>query len=507
MPLECATGEEASCPPPMCASDDACPPAAACADPRCLEGVCVYAADDARCAAGERCDPERGCFGVPDPPDAGSDAGSDGGSAADAGSGDAGGSDAGPGDAGAPDAGLPAGPLQLGSPFQDVGLAIAASADGDLYVAGSTFGSTWDGSHMGNGDAVVLRLSPDGALRWARRLGTGAMEEARGVALGPGGAVYVTGTTAGDLAGSTRGGSDLFVAAYDPDGTRRWLAQDGTAGDEIAHALAVDAAGVAYVVGETTGSLDGTPAGPYDYFVMRFEATGTRTWARQDGTDQPERARAVAIDPASGDVVVVGETSGALAGPTGGNQDVLVMRYTASGGRTWMRQRGSLGSDIGHGVALLGGAIYVGGSTTAPLDGETLAGATDALLQRWDLDGTWRWTRLVGTATSDTVTAVCAASAGPAVFPVGAVSADLHGEVGAGSNDLAALRFDAAGARQWTRLIGTADPDSARACAWDPGRGFLYVLGNTSGVLGPVGFGGIDLAIVRFDAAGVASPR
>lgn len=48
-----------------CDADAACPSSAACALPRCLDGVCLNLGDDAACGASEYCDPESGCR--PDP--------------------------------------------------------------------------------------------------------------------------------------------------------------------------------------------------------------------------------------------------------------------------------------------------------------------------------------------------------------------------------------------------------------------------------------------------------
>jgi hypothetical protein len=78
---ECAGGDPATCPPAECAVASGCSPPALCARAECTTaGICFDVPDHERCAAGELCDPDRGCVSV-----AGTDAGIDAGTTPDAG--------------------------------------------------------------------------------------------------------------------------------------------------------------------------------------------------------------------------------------------------------------------------------------------------------------------------------------------------------------------------------------------------------------------------------------
>jgi len=57
----CSERDRSSCPAAECMMDAECVPATSCATGRCASGVCVFARDDSMCAAGEFCNPERGC--------------------------------------------------------------------------------------------------------------------------------------------------------------------------------------------------------------------------------------------------------------------------------------------------------------------------------------------------------------------------------------------------------------------------------------------------------------
>ena len=74
------------------------------------------------------------------------------------------------------------------------------------------------------------------------------------------GNIYITGTTGGELDGNTNAGhADLFLVKYDNTGSRQWARQHGTHTTDEAYGVATDASGNVYVAGWTSGGLDGNP--------------------------------------------------------------------------------------------------------------------------------------------------------------------------------------------------------------------------------------------------------
>jgi hypothetical protein len=63
------------CAPGECSADADCAPPSECAVGVCVEGGCLYAANDSACAPGQTCSPTMGCIGVMPPMDAGMDTG------------------------------------------------------------------------------------------------------------------------------------------------------------------------------------------------------------------------------------------------------------------------------------------------------------------------------------------------------------------------------------------------------------------------------------------------
>lgn len=96
-----------------------------------------------------------------------------------------------------------------------------------------------------------------------------------------------------------------------------WSLVAGDAEDDEATAVAVDpATGAIVVVGSFVGQIDFgggalTSAGATDVFVARFDSAGTLDWVRQYGDAGAQAATDVAIDP-SGNVLVTGTMAGTV---------------------------------------------------------------------------------------------------------------------------------------------------------------------------------------------------
>ena len=165
-----------------------------------------------------------------------------------------------------------------------------------------------------------------------KQFGSTSGEQANGVANDSSGNFYVTGYTSGGLDGNTNsGGSDIFLVKYYDNGTKQWTKQLGTSSSDTGNEVTVDSSGNVYVTGYTQGGLDGTNAGNSDLFVVKYNSSGTKQWAKQLGTSSNDYATGVATD-SSGNVYVTGNTSGELDGNTNsGSTDIFLVKYNSSG--------------------------------------------------------------------------------------------------------------------------------------------------------------------------------
>ena len=376
---------------------------------------------------------------------------------------------------------------QIGTTASDVGFGVATDASGNVYVTGYTRGAL-EGTNSGDADAFLRAYDPNGTELWTRQFGTSAFDQATGVAIDANGNVFVAGYTFGDLEGTSAGFEDAFLRAYDPNGTELWTRQFGTSSGDYAYGVATDTNGNVYVTGYTRGDLDGTGEGEYDAFLRAYDPNGNEVWTRQFGTTGNDIAQALAID-ANGNVCVTGYTRGDLAGANAGNVDAFLRAYDPNGNEVWTRQFGTTGNDIAQALAIdANGNVYVTGFTNGGLE-STNAGSNDAFLRAYDPSGTELWTRQFGTTASDVGLGV-ATDANGHLYVTGQTSGNLEA-TNSGGIDAFLRAYDPNGTELWTRQFGTTTFDRASSVATDT-SGHVYVTGITDGALEGTSSGGDD---------------
>ena len=306
----------------------------------------------------------------------------------------------------------------LGGSDWDVGSGIAVDAAGAAYVTGSTWSpdfpttpGAFDTSYNGGySDVFVTKLNADGSdLVYSTFLGG---SEGRGIAVDAAGAAYVTGwtgsttfpTTPGAFDPSYNGGTDDFVTKLNAAGSGLVYSTFlGGLSSDVGKGIAVDAAGAAYVTGETysddfpttPGAFDPTPNDGCDAFVAKLNFSGSSlayatflggSYANWWGGSSTDVGYAIAVD-GSGAAYVTGftgsrdfPTTPGVFDPTwNGGWDGFVVKLSPSGSfLAYATFLGGMDYDYGNGIAVdAAGAAYVTGYT-ASTDFPTTSGAFDS---------------------------------------------------------------------------------------------------------------------------------
>lgn len=347
---------------------------------------------------------------------------------------------------------------QLGSPSQVLGTGATINYDDRAYgfaldnssgspqlvAAGYTDGTLPLSSQVNPAQAnpdptgathnyFVVKYDGDGNLMWTTQAGPGSAGSsvssiAHAVATDVNGNVYVAGETNGNLRnGATTGsmttnyagGADVFVAKYDRSGALRWTKLLGSAGNDVAYGIAIDANTVdpnhpnVYITGTTDGNLAGTGLGANDVFVGKMDDNGNTLWTKQFGTVNDDHANTITVD-SSGFVFVAGGTYGSMsatnAGPDAqGNitSDLFVTKIDATGGFVWSRQLGTSSNDDAFGVVTDAvGNVFVTGYTFGNLDGNVGTGGADIFVVKYDRLGNKLWSTQLGSPQTDVSKAV-----------------------------------------------------------------------------------------------------
>jgi hypothetical protein len=281
----------------------------------------------------------------------------------------------------------------------------------------------------GRYDAFVTKLNPDGsALVFSTYLGGTAFEATFGqmrIAVDREGSAYVTGetesadfpTTPGAFRTTYNGSpyyEDAFVTKFNAAGALVYSTFLGGTDFDAGIAIAVDAAGNAYVAGITGSSnfpvtfvtLDAPGlGGTRDAFVTKLHSSGAfLVYSRLLGGSLIDLATGIAVD-ATGHAYVTGQTTstdfpttaGSLATTyRGGRYDGFAVKLDVTGlALEYSTYLGGAGDEMPHGIAVdTRGNAYVTGETGStdfpsvrPLQG-TLRSGSDVFVTKLNASGT-----------------------------------------------------------------------------------------------------------------------
>lgn len=377
-------------------------------------------------------------------------------------------------------------PLVFGTSGSDRATGLAKHSAG-VYVVGSTDGNL-HGTHRGGGDAFIRKYSSSGTVPWGKQFGTPGLEYYISVASDTNNNAYVVGTTNDSLAGS-RGDEDAFIRRYNASGTVAWTQQFGSTAKDVARGAAAYGSNAVYVVGYTIGNLAGSSKGREDAFIRKYTASGSVAWTRQFGTSGYDEATDVAVD-GSGNVYVVGSTTGALGGTPARGYDMFIRKYSPSGNVLWTRQE-DYATDYGQAVAVSGSSVYLVGTYQ-----QQPSASTDAWLVKYNTSGTFLWELVYGPDRYQYVRDATADSSG-VVFS-GQVLGSQGSLVGYTTKvDANGLRFF-----RWTKQQAS-NTDSTNAVLLRGSE--LYAADETYGALSGTNRGKLDAFIRRLNASGGAT--
>ena len=393
----------------------------------------------------------------------------------------------------------------------------------------------------------------DPVVVYSTFLGAPLGEAVNGIAVDGAGHAYVAGsTTSADFpvtpgamqaakgAGAT---DDAFVAKFNPTGNGLVYSTflGGSAAD-AATAIAVDAAGNAYVTG-TTASTNFPTANAVqaakgagtttDAFVAKLNAAGNAlVYSTYLGGGGVDAGRGIKVGPA-GDAYLGGSTDSTnfptanalqatlaagtcptTAVPANPCSDAFVARLNPAGSAlAFSTYLGGSGPDVANGIAVDGaGDVYVAGSTrsnnfptaspfqgahgggTCPTDTIPAALCTDAFVAKLPASGTaLAWSTYLGGGAADSAAAIAVDAAGDPYVTGAAAStnfptaAPFQGAKGGGPEpDAFVTKMSASGASLvYSTYLGGLEQDQGSAIAVD-GTGSAHVSGIANSELFPV---------------------
>jgi hypothetical protein len=292
---------------------------------------------------------------------------------------------------------------------------------------------------------VERPLVIDPVFAYSTRLGGSNNSAGYAIAVDAAGNAYVTGETGTNFPRAKRihgvggGSTDVFVAKLSVDGSQLlYITYLGGSDADVGYGIAVDAAGSAYITGDTRSAdfplanpLQAKLGGAADIFVAKLSADGSQLlYSTYIGGSGGERGLGIAVD-AFGNAYITGYTN-SLNFPianalqpafAGGNADAFVLKLNASGSAliysTYLGG-GNDRPDIGTAIAAdtVGNAYVTGFTNSAdfptknPL--QRFVGPTDVFVTKLNPAGALVYSTHLGGSADDEAMGIAIDTAGSA---------------------------------------------------------------------------------------------
>ncbi len=337
--------------------------------------------------------------------------------------------------------------------------ASATDRNGNLVIAGEESGLQF-----------VAKYRPGGALVWKKTFGAvGSYTYVTDIAIDRDGFIYVVGSTDGDDYSEVG-----FIRKYGPKGGHHWTKKFGPDGASTDVAgVAVGPAGGIYVTGSTDGDFKRPEWywGPFSTYLRKYNQAGKVYWTRQfakpsagsdDYYDGETYATDVAVGPGGGVYLLAEEWAWGVDSEGDESSSVVLKKVSPRGGVYWTRKFGREKGLMAYGLAV--------DRTGSPV----IAGATarGSFTTKFSHKGRRRWTRFwsgLGVAAVDV-------DRDRNIYMVGSDGADYAswGAAGAVYPKAYARKLSPSGEHQWMRTFFNG---SALGASTDL-SGNLYVFGH-----------------------------
>lgn len=366
-------------------------------------------------------------------------------------------------------------------PSWDEGTAIATDASGHVYVTGSS-------TKLPYGvDYVTIKYDPSGKQLWLARYDNGDDDVASAVAVDAAGNVYVTGTSE-----RMSGGTEFATVKYSRDGVQQWVARYSDPGnsDVRAAAIALDKFGNVFVAGSSWDNRQSYAT------TIKYSSGGVREWVARYSWpgDVYNWLVTIAVDTL-GNIYAAGGTES-----DGSYADYLTLKYKPDGTNLWAaryngpRDEAEVVSAIGLDAS---GNVYVTGTSFLSGTFATEQNWSDFSTVKYSTSGGQLWARQYNGPdnTYDFGYAIAVDSTGNA-YVTGSSDARAF------SGDFLTVKYNPAGVQLWVdRYNGpVSDYDEGRAIILD-GSGNLYVTGSSRSI-GKEWYSD-DYLTIKYNAAGI----
>ena len=260
------------------------------------------------------------------------------------------------------------------------GSSVCTDTSGNVFLTGFfisssiAFGTDTLTIAGSNPDIFLVKYDPNGNVLWAKSAGDSLVDQGISVSTDVSGNVFLTGfffsptiTFGTYTLTNAGGGSDIFLAKYDPNGNLLWAKSAGGSADDIGNSVSADGSGNVFVTGSFqspsinfgTNVLANAGGSFSDVFIAKYDPSGNVLWAKSAGGSADDIGNSVSAD-SNGNIFLTGGFkspsinfgTNVLANAGGGFSDVFITKYDPNGNVLWAKSAGGSADDVGLSISV-----------------------------------------------------------------------------------------------------------------------------------------------------------
>ncbi|MBK6484946.1 MAG: T9SS type A sorting domain-containing protein [Chitinophagaceae bacterium] len=268
----------------------------------------------------------------------------------------------------------------IGGSSYDYLKSIQQTSDGGYILGGPSYsGISGDKTEASQGDFDywIVKLNSTGDLQWQNTIGGSSTDYLSSIQQTSDGGYILGGPSysgiSGDKTEASQGLGDYWVVKLDATGDIQWQNTIGGSSDDQLYSIQQTSYGGYILVGLSESGIGGDKTeecyGPYDYWVVKLDATGAIEWQNNIGGSGDEIPYSIQ-QTSDGGYILGGTSESGISGnkteASLGGYDYWVVKLNSSGVIEWQNTIGGNDYDILYSIQQTsdGGYILGGGSSS-----------------------------------------------------------------------------------------------------------------------------------------------